>query len=403
MLRAHHCVRCGDPMPLGRRVDRKYCRASCRTSAYRERRREAAPRRMRRERPRSGGQPLPPDLVLALRQIPPAILAALAQWFSEHASAEQLTAARQRIAELEQQVHRLRAEHAHAVQREEHRREQQRQRDEESAQQARDQHAREAEERQRTEAATKQIVELKDALWKLEVESTERTEALKRERAEHAHTEQAAAQEATEQSRQLHRVLSERDQAKAEALGLRKQLYAEQARCEELQAQVTAAQREGRERKQEPKRTPSEGRRAASTTRQEAQRFRSPPAEPSEPAASGRKRQPSAATDDEDELLPLMMDYVVLREDLAYKARQRGVDTGWSFLPNRSREMVAARAMALAVQFRRHFYNRPGRPAALQPRWIVYDHKMDDASEAMLQAELRLELEKLREKLARTR
>lgn len=384
-------------------MDRKYCRASCRTSAYRERRREAAPRRTRRERPRPGGEPLPPDLVPALRQIPPAILAALARWFSEHASAEQLTAARQRIAELEQQVHRLRAEHAHAAQQEEHRREQQRQRDEESAQQARNQQEREAEERQRAEAATKQIVELKDALWKLEVESTERAEALKKERAAHAHTRQAAAQEATEQSRQLQRARAEKDGAEAEALGLRKQLYAAQARYEELQAQLAAAQREARERKQEPKRAPIAVRREASTTRQEAQRFRPPPVEPSEPAPSRRKRQPSATTDEEDELMPLMMDYVVLREDLAYKARQRGVDTGWSFLPNRSREMVIARAMALAVQFRRHFYNRPGRPAALQPRWIVYDHQMDDASEAMLKAELRLELEKLRGKLARTR
>ncbi len=37
MLRAHACVICGDPIPAGRRVDRRYCRMSCRSVAYRAR------------------------------------------------------------------------------------------------------------------------------------------------------------------------------------------------------------------------------------------------------------------------------------------------------------------------------------------------------------------------------
>ena len=37
MLRAHACVICGDPIPAGRRLDRRYCRVSCRSVAYRAR------------------------------------------------------------------------------------------------------------------------------------------------------------------------------------------------------------------------------------------------------------------------------------------------------------------------------------------------------------------------------
>ena len=37
MLRAHACVICGDPIPAGRRLDRLYCRTSCRSVAYRAR------------------------------------------------------------------------------------------------------------------------------------------------------------------------------------------------------------------------------------------------------------------------------------------------------------------------------------------------------------------------------
>lgn len=37
MLRVRACVICGDPIPAGRRVDRRYCRMSCRSVAYRAR------------------------------------------------------------------------------------------------------------------------------------------------------------------------------------------------------------------------------------------------------------------------------------------------------------------------------------------------------------------------------
>lgn len=37
-MRAHFCALCGDALPTRGRIDRKYCRASCRTLAYRHRR-----------------------------------------------------------------------------------------------------------------------------------------------------------------------------------------------------------------------------------------------------------------------------------------------------------------------------------------------------------------------------
>ena len=40
MLRAHFCVLCGDPLPARGRIDRRYCRTSCRTLAYRRRKQE---------------------------------------------------------------------------------------------------------------------------------------------------------------------------------------------------------------------------------------------------------------------------------------------------------------------------------------------------------------------------
>ena len=40
MLRAHFCVLCGDALPTRGRIDRKYCRPSCRTLAYRRRKQE---------------------------------------------------------------------------------------------------------------------------------------------------------------------------------------------------------------------------------------------------------------------------------------------------------------------------------------------------------------------------
>ena len=40
MLRAHFCALCGDPLPARGRIDRRYCRTSCRTLAYRHRKQE---------------------------------------------------------------------------------------------------------------------------------------------------------------------------------------------------------------------------------------------------------------------------------------------------------------------------------------------------------------------------
>ena len=46
MLRAHFCALCGDPLPARGRIDRRYCRTSCRTLAYRHRKQERpGPRR----------------------------------------------------------------------------------------------------------------------------------------------------------------------------------------------------------------------------------------------------------------------------------------------------------------------------------------------------------------------
>lgn len=398
MLRAHHCVRCGDPMPLGRRVDRKFCRASCRTSAYRERRRGTPPRRAGRGRRQEPGQPLPLELLQALRQVPPAVLTALAGWFGEHASNEQLTAARQRITELEQQVQRIRAELT--AQQEAHHREQQRQREEESAQRARDHKAREAEGCQRLEAATKQIVELKDALWRLQAQSAEQAAALNQERDEHAFTRQSAIQQVAEYARQLRQALSEKESAESEAQRLCKQLHAAQARCDELQSKVAAAKQEAREQKREHRQSLSELRQKVNASRHGAKPKRLPrtTARRTSTPAPDYQAPPSAGYYDDDELTKLMIDYVVLRDDLARYARLRGVDPNWTPLPDRSREAIIARAMALAILFRRKFYDRSGRPYDLQPTWIVFGQRMDDVSEALMQAELRLEIEKLRKK-----
>lgn len=51
MLRAHHCLLCGDPLPAGSRIDRQYCRDSCRTLASRV-------RKGKRRTPAASGQTL---------------------------------------------------------------------------------------------------------------------------------------------------------------------------------------------------------------------------------------------------------------------------------------------------------------------------------------------------------
>ena len=400
MLRAHHCVRCGDPMPLGRRVDRRYCRASCRTSAYRERSREAAPRTTGRGR-RRDSEPLPPDLLLALRQIPPAVLTALTGWFGEHASSEQLTAARQRIAELEQQVQRARAELA--AQQQAHHREQQRQRQEESAQRARDQKAREAEGRQHSEAVTKQIAELGDALWRLQAQSAEQAAALNQERDEHAFTRQSAMQQVADYGRQVRQALSDKESAQADAQSLRRQLHAAQARCEELQGKLTTAKDKAREQKQEHRQSLNELRRGATNRRQQPRPKRQPRAATTEPTYTTPPDETvSLFGDGEGSVARLMMDYVIHRDALArHIAWRKGRDPEWEILPDHMNSTVAVRAAALLITRRHQFILRPGSYVSHAPYWIDYGHKLDPASEAFLQAEIRRDLKKLKRKLSR--
>lgn len=61
MLRAQRCAFCGDALPGRGRVDRKYCRASCRTLAYRHRHKTPLPSR-KDETPTS--QPIDPRAVV---------------------------------------------------------------------------------------------------------------------------------------------------------------------------------------------------------------------------------------------------------------------------------------------------------------------------------------------------
>jgi len=59
MLRAERCLNCGGPMPFGLRIDARYCKPSCRTLAYRIRRRAYGPaNQAARHAPRwAAGQP----------------------------------------------------------------------------------------------------------------------------------------------------------------------------------------------------------------------------------------------------------------------------------------------------------------------------------------------------------
>lgn len=400
MLRAHHCVRCGDPMPLGRRVDRKYCRASCRTSAYRERRRGTAPRRAGRGRRQEPDQPLPPELLRALRLVPPTVLTTLTGWFGEHTSSEQLTAARQRVAELERQVQRARAELA--AQQQAHHREQQRQREEESAQRARDQMAREAEGRQRSEAATKQIAELRDALWRLQAQSAEQAAALQQERDEHAFTRQSAMQQVAEYGRQVRQALSEKESAQADAQSLRRQLHAAQARCEELQSKLATAKDRAREQEQEHRQSLNELRREATDRRQQPRPRRQPRTTTTEPAYTPPPDETvSLFGDGQEAVARLMMDYVIHRDALArHIAWRKGRDPEWEILPDHMNSTVAVRAAALLITRRHQFILRPGSYVSHAPYWIDYGHKLDPASEAFLQAEIRRDLKKLKRKLS---
>lgn len=401
MLRAHHCMRCGDPMPIGRRVDRKYCRASCRTSAYRERRREATPCGAGRRRRQEPDQPLPPELVLTLRQVPPAVLTALAGWFGEHASNDQLAAARQRVTELEQQVQRTRAELT--AQREAQHRGHKRQREEASAQRAQDHQAREAEWRQRAEAANKQIAELKEALLSLQLHEAAQAEALQQERAMHTYTRQTTEQQTVEHVRQVHQAMGAMEIAQAEALSLRQQLHAAQIRCDELQTELAIAKNKAREQKQETRQSTSEPKRAAAVRRQDPRPKRQPRASITEPAsAPPRDETVGFFESSEEAVAKLMMDYVIHRDALArHRAWNKGRDSEWEILPDHMNGTVATRAAALLITRRHQFILRPGSYATHTPYWLDYGRKLDSASEALLQAEIRRDFEKLKRKLSR--
>ena len=400
MLRAHHCLRCGDPMPLGRRVDRKYCRASCRTSAYRTRRIQTTPRKGARRGPKQQtNEPLPPELVLALRQIPPAVLTTLADWFGEHASSEQLTAARQRITELEQQVQRVRSEQV--VQQEAHRRDTERQQADESAQRAREQKAREADSRQRTDATSRQLTELQSAVRRLETQLAERTAELQRERAEHRNIRNVANEQNRDFGIQIRQAREEADRARADAEELRGQAYAMQTWCATMQERLTAFEQDARERHQAHEQTRSPAERAPKVVRRETQPKRHPRATARDTTTPSRSQPPPEPTSGyyvrDDPFLALMMEYVLLRDELALQSipwegeKQR--------LPDRMETTIEAHAFRLANKKRHEFFNSPDRGTTFQPAWIYYGQRLDEASEAMLRAEVSLAIKRIKKKL----
>lgn len=399
MLRAHYCVRCGDPMPLGRRVDRKYCRASCRTSAYRSRRAQTAPHKgVRRAKKQETSEPLPPALALALRQIPPAILTTLAAWFGEHASSEQLNAARQRITELEQQVQRVRAEQT--SQQEAHRRDKERQQGDESAQRMREQKVREVESRQRIEASSRQLIELQSAVRHLEAQVAERTVELEHERAEHGGTRHFATQQNIELGRHLRQAQEASQNARAEADGLRSQLSASQEWSKNLAMMLAAAEQQVRERWQEHSQALSPAKRTPKAPRRGAQPKRQPrPAAPAIATPSRRPPPPEPASYyvSDDPLLMLMKEYVILRDDLARQSISLEGTT--QCLPDRTAATIEAHAVGLANKKRHEFVSSADRKSTFPATWIDFGHMLDEASEAMLQAEIRLKIKKLRKKL----
>lgn len=101
MLRATCCVICGNPLPTCGRLDRRYCRKSCRAVAYRAGRRES------KARPASCLPP-PGDFEvgrsLVYTHIPREVLDVLAKHFGQqHESlVAELATARKRLVELEQ-------------------------------------------------------------------------------------------------------------------------------------------------------------------------------------------------------------------------------------------------------------------------------------------------------------
>lgn len=377
MLRAHHCVRCGDPMPLGRRVDRKYCRASCRTSAYRTRRRQTAPHRgARTGKAQQTSESLPAELVLALRQVPPAVLTTLAAWFGEHASSEQLTGARQRITELERQVERLRSEQA--AQNAAYSRENERQREQETEQRMREQKACEAELRRRADATTRQATELQRTVQRLETEAAERNR---------------------EHELYARNVQEDFARVRTNASELRNQLEQSKAWNIDLQNRLVAAEQEARDRQKKSKPARSAAKTEARPVRRETQPKRQPRASVSRPVGLASLPPPPAPSlfeeQQEDELLSVMMEYVICRDTLARKE-------GDQYLPDRTQRTIEAHALRLANKYRHEYYDRRDRVTDRRPTWLDYGQMLDAVSEALLQAEVRLKIQKLKRKLERS-
>lgn len=98
MLRVRACVICGDPIPAGRRVDRRYCRMSCRSVAYRAR--KGAKRPPAATSPGAPGAG-PPQTRYGV--IPSEVLDILAKYFGQHQDAlsAERTAAQRRATEAE--------------------------------------------------------------------------------------------------------------------------------------------------------------------------------------------------------------------------------------------------------------------------------------------------------------
>ena len=99
MLRAHACVICGDPIPAGRRIDRRYCRMSCRSVAYRARKSD--------KQWTSSSRPAEPDAApreSRYGSIPPEVLASLAKHFEprDEVVRAELAAAQRRAMQLQQ-------------------------------------------------------------------------------------------------------------------------------------------------------------------------------------------------------------------------------------------------------------------------------------------------------------
>lgn len=103
MLRATCCVICGNPLPAGGRLDRRYCRKSCRAVAYRAGKRDPLSRPAQRAAPPGDGEV---ERSLLYTKIPREVLDVLARHFEQQRDrlAADLATSRQRVAELEKVI-----------------------------------------------------------------------------------------------------------------------------------------------------------------------------------------------------------------------------------------------------------------------------------------------------------